>query len=297
MLTAAGLAACGDGTAETPALDNAGVSAVIESDFNQASTTTNNPPTDPDRTTTVTPEALIHPDPLSGQLKVEVIAEIPHNPTSYTQGLAFENGRLLESQGLKGESARSWIDTQTGRIESAVQVHDPELFAEGITLVDGTFIQLTWKAGRALVGDADTLAASSEFSYTGEGWGVCFDGERLVRSDGTNTLYFHDPETFQPAGSIPVASADGLTIENLNELECVGDQVIANIWGWDYLVVTNIETGGLDAVIDATSLRPEGVPADLDHALNGVAHDPATDTYYLTGKLWPTIFHVRLIPA
>ena len=223
--------------------------------------------------------------------------EIPHDSTSYVQGLVFQNGQLLESQGLRGESARSWIDATDGSIQSTVQVDDPDLFAEGIALVDGEFIQLTWQAGRALVGDGPSLATSSEFSYTGEGWGLCFDGEQLIRSDGSNTLSFHDPKTFEPTGSVQVKASDGQPIDSLNELECVGDQVIANVWGWEQLMVIDAATGQLDAVIDAASLRPDGVPLDLDHALNGVAYDPETDTYYLTGKLWPSIFQVRIIPA
>ncbi len=289
-----GAAACGSNDATPSPLENEGASAAVETEFEQAPTTvtrTIDSATPSSSTTAPQPEAL------RGQLKVEVISDIPHDAFSYTQGLLFENGRLLESQGRRGESARSWIDTEDGSIQSSVHVDDPELFAEGIALVDGDFIQLTWQAGRALVGDGDSLAASDEFSYTGEGWGLCFDGEKLIRSDGTNTLTFHDPGTFETTGSVQVTAEDGQPIVNLNELECVGDQVIANVWGWEQLMVIDAATGKLDAVIDAATLRPKGVPLDLDHALNGVAYDPATDTYYLTGKLWPTIFQVRLVPS
>lgn len=288
-----GAAACGSEDVPPSPLQNEGASAAVETEFEQTSTTASGTMDGDRSSSTTTPQ----PEPLRGQLKVEVIAEIPHDETSYVQGLVFQDGRLLESQGLRGESARSWISAEDGSIQSSVQVIDPELFAEGIALVDGKFIQLTWEAGRALVGDSATLDPSSEFSYDGEGWGLCFDGEQLIRSDGTSTLTFHDPKTFEPTGSVQVKASDGQPIESLNELECVGGQVIANVWGWEQLMVIDSATGQLDAVIDASSLRPAGVPLDLHHALNGVAYDPATDTYYLTGKLWPTIFQVRLVPA
>ncbi len=288
-----GAAACGSEDIAPSPLENKGASAAVETEFEQAPTTVAEPLDGNSASSSTTP----HLEPLRGQFKVEVINEIPHDSTSYVQGLIFEDGRLLESQGLRGESARSWIDAEDGSIQSSVPINDPELFAEGIALVDGEFVQLTWQAGRALVGDGASLTASSEFSYAGEGWGLCFDGTQLIRSDGTNTLSFHDPKTFELTGSVQVTASDGQRIESLNELECVGNQVIANVWGWEQLMVIDARTGQLDAVIDASSLRPDGVPLDLDHALNGVAYDPETDTYYLTGKLWPSIFQVRIIPS
>lgn len=250
---------------------------------------------------TTNTSSVLEPEPipeLRGNYILEVIRSIPHDATSFTQGLELHDGRLLESQGLRGESGRSWINAQTGEIETLVALEDDEVFAEGITIVDDRFIQLTWQAHRAIIGDLTDLGTSDEtFSYSGEGWGLCFDGQWLVRSDGTNTLRFHDPSTFEVVRTVQVQTFEGEAIENLNELECVGNQILANVWGWDQIMVINQESGVIDAIIDARSLRPQGTPPDLDHALNGIAHDADTDTYYLTGKLWPTIFQVRLSKA
>ncbi len=236
------------------------------------------------------------PTRLVGNLAVEVIDQIDHRTTSYVQGLEFSNGRLLESQGRRGLSARSWINAETGEVEAFVALEDDTLFGEGITLVEGQFIQLTWQAGRALTGDGASLAdRGPDFTYAGEGWGLCYDGKRLIRSDGSNTLTFHNPIDFAELGSIDIVDANGVPQVNLNELECVGSQVLANVWGSEQILVIDAFTGNLDAVIDASSLRPADTPFDLDHALNGIAYDSETDTYFLTGKLWPTIFRVRIV--
>lgn len=235
--------------------------------------------------------------PLHGDYVVEIVRELPHDPQFFTQGLEFHDGRLLESRGLRGESGRAWVEAQTGETSVDVSVADDEIFAEGITIVGDRFVQLSWQAGQAIVGDADTLQATDSFSFSGEGWGLCYDGTRLIRSDGTNTLTFHDSATFSILGSVQVLDANQAPVQHLNELECVAGQVIANVWGADYLVVINPSNGAVDAVIDAASLRPGGVPADLEHALNGTAYDSLTGTYYLTGKLWPLTFNVRLVSA
>lgn len=235
---------------------------------------------------------------LQGNLTVEVINEIPHDSTAYTQGLEFHNGQLLESRGLRGQSGRAWIDSSTGEVQQSVSLADEELFGEGITLVDGRFIQLTWKAGIAITGDATNLEVLDDpLVYSGEGWGLCFDGQYVVRSDGTDTLTFHNPTTFAIERELAVRTVEGRAIENINELECVGSQVLANIWGSEQLLAIDTTTGLVAAVIDAQSLRPSDIPLDLDHALNGIAYDAESDTYYLTGKLWPTIFHVRFTSA
>lgn len=236
--------------------------------------------------------------PLAGQYVVEVLTSVPHDPEAFTQGLELVDGYLLESQGLRGASARALIDPQNGSIDLQVAVEDVELFAEGITAVDDRFVQLSWTSGLALTGSLQTLGADGPtLDYDGEGWGLCYDGSKLIRSDGSSQLTFHDPATFEELGSVTVRGNDGSEIDQLNELECVGSQVLANVWGWDHILAINAKTGALEALIDATSLRPTSTPFELNYALNGIAYDQQLNQYYLTGKQWPVIYLVRFEPA
>ena len=145
----------------------------------------------------------------------------------------------------------------------------------------------------------DTLNQTGGFTYTGEGWGLCHDGARLVMSDGSNTLTFRHPTTFEALGSVPVVDADGQPVERLNELECIGDDVWANVWLTDRIVVIDSTTGAVTAEADmAGIISPHPALTDSNNVLNGIAYRPDTDTFLITGKRWPTIFEVRfqLIP-
>lgn len=323
LLSLAGsLAGCGNAQDEVPALDSASRSVEAQagqspdrnllSDQRDAasasSTTAPQGTTDQDTTDQEQSGKEIAasednssdatPPPLHGQYEVKVITSIPHDPEAFTQGLELVDGYLLESQGLRGASARAWIDPQTGSTNLYVAVQDEEIFAEGITAVDDHFVQLSWTSGFALTGSLQTLAADeATLKYTGEGWGLCFDGTHLVRSDGSSRLTFHDPKTFEEIRSITVYGDDGSEIDQINELECVGSQVLANVWGWDHILAINAKTGALEALIDATSLRPTETPFELNYALNGIAYDRQTNQYYLTGKRWPVIYLVRFEPT
>ncbi len=243
----------------------------------------------------VPPEALL--EPLTGNYSVEIITTLPHDSTAYTQGLELDGARLLETTGLYGLSQRRWIDTSTGEVTASVDLPE-ELFGEGATIVDGTILQLTWQAEILLVADGDSLVETGRGAYSGEGWGLCFDGALVVMSNGSSTLTFRDPDTFDVVRSVTVTDANGVPVEQLNELECVGDQVLANVWGLDSIAVIDPVSGALAAVIDASSLRPANAPADdLDYALNGIAHVAESDTYYLTGKWWDVLYEVRLVPG
>ena len=222
----------------------------------------------------------------------EVLATYPHDPGAFTQGLLLEDGRFYESTGLYGESSLREVVPETGEVLREVELA-PELFAEGLTLVDDRLIQLTWRAGVALVYNADTFEQTDTFSYEGEGWGLCYDGEELVMSDGSATLTRRDPETFALLGTIAV-KLNGNPVEMLNELECVGDSVYANIWQSD-TIVKIADDGSVVQEIDASSLLTNAERAQLDPnaVLNGIAYDPDTEIFYLTGKLWPELFAVR----
>lgn len=222
---------------------------------------------------------------------VTVIDSVPHDVLSYTQGLVFDSdGRLFESTGLEGRSSLRELDPDTGSVARAA-VLDPFLFGEGLALVDDRLIQITWQDGVALVYDAETFEREATFEYEGEGWGLCYDGARLVMSDGTDTLTFRDPETFEATGEVGVTMA-GSPLTLLNELECVDDKVYANLYRSDLIAVIDPSTGAVESLIDAATLpRQEG--ADV---LNGIAVDPAGNLW-LTGKLWDTMYRVELVPA
>jgi glutamine cyclotransferase len=220
---------------------------------------------------------------------VKVLESVPHDPLAFTQGLVFDlQGRLFESTGLEGRSSLREVDPETGTVVRSVPL-DATLFAEGLALVGDTLIQLTWQDGVAFAYDAETFEQKSTFEYSGEGWGLCFDGSRLVMSDGTDTLTFRDPETFDEIGEV-VVTMEGNPLQLLNELECIGGDVYANVYRSDLIAVIEPSNGEVTTVIDAAALpRPPG--ADV---LNGIAVDPQGDLW-LTGKLWEAVYRVELV--
>lgn len=225
-------------------------------------------------------------------LHVDVLARLPHDPDSYTQGLEMRSGRLYESTGLTGRST-----IQVGELGRSPE-HRVELpsdyFAEGITLVGKSLWQLTWRNQVAIRRDANSLSERQRVPYTGEGWGLCYQAPRarLVMSDGTSRLSFRDPETFALLGSVTV-HANGLPVHSINELECVGNQVYANLLGSDLIACILPETGETVAYIDASSLLSPQERRSSGQ-LNGIAAEPGTSNLLLTGKNWPAIFRVKI---
>ncbi len=232
------------------------------------------------------------------QLRVDVLATMPHDEQLFTQGLEIADGVLYEGTGLVGESVLRATALQpgprTGRVLAQVELPEP-LFGEGITVVGDRIWQLTWKSGIAIERDRDTLAERSRASYDGEGWGLCYDGQRLVMSDGSDRLTFRDPATFEPLGSV-VVRRDGQPVTEINELECAGGAVWANIWQTDRIVRIDPGSGAVTAVVDASGLLDPAQRAEAG-VLNGIAAIPGTDQFLITGKNWPTLFRVRFIPA
>ena len=238
-------------------------------------------------------------EPYSGALVPEIVATYPHDTGAFTQGLEWYGDRLLESTGLLEESSLRLVDPVTGQAEVVVDVAD-ELFAEGVTVVDGEALQLTWQNETLLVSDLDRLGVDgstsrSDGAYDGEGWGLCYDGSSLAMSDGTSQLEFRDPVTFEVERSVAV-TLDGAPVDQLNELECVGDQVWANVWLTNRIVAIDAATGEVEATVDASSLEPAGVTAGND-VLNGIAYHHDTGRFWLTGKRWPVLYEVNLVPA
>jgi glutamine cyclotransferase len=229
-------------------------------------------------------------DGVPAALTLTVLGEFPHDPAAFTQGLVVSNGRLFESTGLVGASTVREVDLQTGAVLRATDTGS-SYFGEGLAEVGDRLVQLTWRNGVALLFDRDTFARVGEFHYEGEGWGLCDDGARLVMSDGSPRLTFRDPQSFAVVGSVDVHDG-GVPVDELNELECVGRRVFANVWHSDRIARIDPATGRVDGWLDAAALRPP--EAGSEDVLNGIAYDEATDTYLLTGKRWPSIYRVRI---
>jgi len=228
------------------------------------------------------------------QLEFTVVETLPHDTSAFTQGLEIVDGRLFESTGLVGSSSIREVDVDTGEVLRSQPV--PDVFAEGLTLVDDTAIQLTWQDGVAYRYDTETFAVVDTYAYEGEGWGLCYDGDRLVMSDGTPTLDFRDPDTFDLLDSVDV-ELSGAPVSFLNELECVEGLVWANIWQSSLIVQIDPDSGNVVGVLNAQTLTPPNVDLGTGAVLNGIAYDPADGTFLLTGKLWPSIYRVQIQPA
>ena len=227
------------------------------------------------------------------ELEYELLRTLPHDPAAYTQGLLIHDGIFFESTGRYGKSEVRQVEIVTGQVMLS-HVLSEDHFGEGLARVGDKLIQLTWKAGLAFVYDAAALAQLSTFEYEGDGWGLCHDGESLYMSDGSDTLQRRDPDTFDLLGRIEVTHNDS-SVHSLNELECVGDHVYANIYRSNEIVRIDKVTGAITGELDADALsRASGRPAHSGAVFNGIAYDERTDTFYVTGKLWPVMFEIEI---
>lgn len=227
-------------------------------------------------------------------LRTEVLSVLPHDHSLFTEGLEIADSTLYESTGLYGQSALRATDPNSGRVFAQIRLA-PALFGEGITVVHDRIWQLSYQEGVALQYDRTNLRQVATAHYTGEGWGLCYDGTRLVMSNGSSRLTFRDPDTFAATGDVNV-TLGGTNIDNLNELECVDGQVYANVWQTQHIVRIDPATGRVTAVIDASGLLSPSERAGTD-VLNGIAAVPGTDQFLLTGKYWPHLYRVRFVPA
>ncbi len=219
----------------------------------------------------------------------EIVRTYPHDETAYTQGLIYEDGILYEGTGLWGDSSlrKMWLDT--GAVIQAIELDD-QYFGEGVTVWGERIIQLTYTAGTGFVYGKDDFDLQETFAYTHQGWGLTHDGEQLIVSDGTATLHFLDPDTLTETGQVEVSNGSGPQYY-LNELEYIDGLVYANIYGAMTIAVIDPVTGLVTAWIDLTGIldNPPGV-------LNGIAYDGAGDRLFVTGKYWPLIFEIDLVP-
>ncbi len=226
------------------------------------------------------------------QLTVDVSASAPHDTGAFTEGLLFADGRLYESTGLVGRSSLREVDPATGAVIRQRDLPSP-YFGEGLALVGQRLIQLTWRSHIAFEWDRTTFNPLGQFRFDTEGWGLCFDGTSLYQSDGSPTLYRRDPDTFTLQGTLTVRRS-GKPVKNINELECVGDSIYANVWLTDTILRIDKASGRVTAVIDASGLRRDMPGLDnADAVLNGIAYDPESSHFFVTGKLWPRMFEVR----
>jgi len=225
-----------------------------------------------------------------------LVKEYPHDPKSFTEGLTLDaKGRLLESSGSYGASELALRDLASGRKLKSVPLPGRD-FGEGAAIAGDRIVQLTWREGTGFVYDLD-LKPLRQFSFNGEGWGLAYDGQRLIQSDGSAVLYFVDPQTFEDTGHIGVHDG-GTDIYNLNELEFARGRIYANVWHSDRIAVIVPETGVVESWIDLASLQ-ERVPKPAgwdpqDNVLNGIAFDPRSGHFYVTGKRWPKLFEIAL---
>jgi len=234
------------------------------------------------------------PDPLAQNLSYEILATLPHDPACYTQGLLIDNDIFYESCGLYGQSSLRMVDPATGTVQAETDL-DASFFAEGLALLQDKLYQLTWRENTGFVYDASTFEQLRTFNYQTEGWGLTTDGSALILSDGTNTLYWLDPGTMQVVRQVNV-SYQGQSVEYLNELEFINGLIFANIYLTDTIVAVNPDDGNVVSLIDLTGLRPEQNQAMQGEVLNGIAYDSINGKLYLTGKNWPSLYEVRLVP-
>ncbi len=238
--------------------------------------------------------SLEGPPPAPEELRVRVIRRLPHDPDAFTQGLLWHAGALYESTGLRGRSSLRRVTLETGAVLERRSV-EGRLFAEGLARVDDELFQLTWEAGEAHVWSVDGFEHRRRFEYRGEGWGLCYDGEHLVMSDGSERLTFRQPDTFRVDHVVRVRDERGF-VDQLNELECVDGVVWANVWQTHRIVRIDPATGRITGSVDATGLLDPSERMEAD-VLNGIAWIPERDHFVITGKLWPWLFEVEFVPA
>jgi len=230
------------------------------------------------------------------RLVPKVLAVRPHDKLAFTEGLLLHAGALYESTGYYGQSTLRKVDLQTGKVLQQVPLQSI-YFGEGLALAGNRLVQLTWREQAAFVYDVDTFALLGTFAYFNEGWGLCFDGSQFFQTDGSHNITARDPKTFQVIRQLAI-QYDGSFVESLNELECAGDSLYANVWHTDHILRIDKQTGRVIAEIDASGLLApkETCEAGTEGVLNGIAYDAQRDTFWITGKLWPWIFEVRFVP-
>ena len=224
----------------------------------------------------------------------QIVHVYPHDREAFTQGLVYQAGYLYESTGRNGKSSVRKVDLPTGQVLERYDL-PPEYFGEGLTTWGPKLVQLTWTTGTGFVYDRLSFTLERTFRYAGEGWGLTNDGRQLIMSDGSSSLRFLDPNTFQEVRRLAVTDDAGVKVKNLNELEFVRGEIYANIWYSDSIVRISRDTGKVLGRIDLSDLMDKRKLADPNAVLNGIAYDSKQDRLFVTGKLWPSLFEIKLV--
>jgi glutamine cyclotransferase len=222
----------------------------------------------------------------------KIVRTYPHDTNAFTEGLVFDNGVLYESTGEYGFSSLRRVNLDTGNVQQNVLL-SPSYFGEGLTVVNGSLIQLTWREKIGFIYDKETFDLLGNFSYSSEGWGLTFNGCDLIMSDGTSKLTFLDPVTFQMVRQVNVHDRNS-SVTNINELEYVNGDVYANIWLQQKIAIINPQTGTVKGWIDLTGIYQSN---NADDVLNGIAYDSQTDRLFVTGKDWPNLYQIKIVPS
>lgn len=243
----------------------------------------------------ITSNIILVPNNAPSEFSFSVANTFPHDPSAYTQGLELNQGILYESTGEYGQSSLRKVNLKTGEILKKVDLPKDQ-FGEGLTIVNDKVVQLTWREGIGIVYDKNTLEKLKTFPYQSskEGWGLCFDGNRLIKSDGSNRLYFLDKDTFKETGYIEVYNDQG-PVDSINELEFIDGKVYANIYMTDYIVIINPDTGMIEGQLNLIGLLPQSHQTAETNVLNGIAYDRNNNKIYVTGKNWDTLFEIQLL--
>ena len=224
----------------------------------------------------------------------ELVNTYPHDPKAYCQGLTIDGGVLYEGTGKYGRSSLRRVDLKSGKVLQICRL-DPRLFGEGIAVWNDNIIQLTWRSGVGLVYDKQSFKQKDNFRYAGQGWGLTEDGKHLIISDGSAVLRFLDPKTFRVVKRLKVRNRN-VPIGRLNELEYVEDEIYANIWHTDYIIRISPKTGKILGWVDLGGLLKPHERPDREAVLNGIAYDKKEKRLFVTGKFWPKLFEIRLVP-
>jgi glutamine cyclotransferase len=232
------------------------------------------------------------PEHTTPSMSFSIASTLPHDTSFFTEGLEFYNNTLLESTGLPGKSRLVQTDPATGKVLQMVHL-DPKYFGEGITVLHDTIFQLTWQEHVVHVYTAKDFKKIKELPLNGEGWGLTNDGKNLIASDGSSNLYYYDPSSFKLVRTLSVTE-NGSMVLNINELEYVNGFIYANQWQYNYILKINPTTGEVVAKLDLTD-QVNKVHATDPHAeyLNGLAYNPNTKKFYVTGKLWSELYELQ----
>ncbi len=224
-----------------------------------------------------------------------IVQEYPHDPKAFTEGLVFRDGHLYEGTGLNGQSTLREVNLETGKILKLINLPE-QYFGEGVTIYQDNVIQLTWQSHKGFVYDVHSFSLIKEFSYITEGWGLTTDGKSLIVSDGTSRLHFIDPQSYAETGSLEVYDGNS-SVEQLNELEYIKGEIYANVWKTDRIAIISPDSGRVTGWIDLRGLLKADSSRQPVDVLNGIAYDSQNGRLFVTGKLWPTLFHIELLPG